>query len=198
MSLINNTSKLQELKEKIDALERPENLTPALVQQDNLILQIATAIKGKAIEDDNDGESNNILLQNKTITPAATAQTIKADNGYDGLDTVIVEGDKNLKSENIVEGISIFGVLGSHTTTGGTTIDESELVRQSEIMDEILALLTAKKPELYPEGAFRVVRALTAGRQYVLGFSYGGTSYYLTDTAFNDWTVQAANLTVQD
>ena len=38
MSIISNTSKLQELKEKIDALEKSENLTPALVQQDNLIL----------------------------------------------------------------------------------------------------------------------------------------------------------------
>ena len=107
MSLINNTSKLQELKEKIDALERPENLTPALVQQDNLILQIIEALQGKVLGDNNNGEST------------------------------------------------------------------------------------------YPEGAFRVVQQFTAGKSYVLGFSYGGTQYYLTDTAFNDWTVQAATLTVQ-
>lgn len=80
----------------------------------------------------------------------------------------------------------------------GGSADESELIRQSEIMDEILALLAEKNPELYPDGAFRVVTALTAGKTYVLAFSYEGVLRYLTDTAFNDWTVQAADLSVQD
>lgn len=87
------------------------------------------------------------------------------------------------------------------------TATDAEILLQAEIIDDILFILTGEssdepeipeEPELYPDGAFRVVRALTAGRQYVLGFSYEGKTRYLTDQAFNDWTVLAADLTVQD
>lgn len=82
-------------------------------------------------------------------------------------------------------------------TAEGSVMDESEILLQAEIIDDIWAALMAYDPELYPDGAFRVVRQFTAGKSYVLGFSYGGTAYYLTDSAFNDWTVRADALTVQ-
>ena len=80
---------------------------------------------------------------------------------------------------------------------------------QAVIIDEILALLTGGEvpdvpdvppvtPEYYPDGAARVVSSFTDGKSYVLAFSYEGKLRYLTDTAFNDWTVSAADLTVQD
>ena len=53
------------------------------------------------------------LLQNKTITPAAETQTVTADDGYEGLGTVTINGDENLTSENIKSGVSIFGVTGT-------------------------------------------------------------------------------------
>jgi hypothetical protein len=56
------------------------------------------------------------ILQNKTITPSANQQIITADNGYDGLDSVTINGDLNLISSNILSGVSIFGVTGNINT----------------------------------------------------------------------------------
>ena len=53
------------------------------------------------------------ILQNKTITPSANQQIITADNGYDGLESVTINGDADLISSNILSGVNIFGVVGN-------------------------------------------------------------------------------------
>ena len=54
----------------------------------------------------------------KTITPGTTAQTAVAAGRYVTGD-VVVAGDANLVPENIAEGVSIFGVQGTHSGGGG-------------------------------------------------------------------------------
>ena len=54
----------------------------------------------------------------KTVTPGTTAQTAVASGRYTTGD-VVVAGDVNLVPENIAEGVSIFGVDGTHSG-GGT------------------------------------------------------------------------------
>lgn len=60
-----------------------------------------------------------ITLQNKTFTPTSAGSTISADDGYSGLSQVTVAGDANLVPSNIASGVSIFGVVGTHSGGGG-------------------------------------------------------------------------------
>lgn len=56
---------------------------------------------------------NTIEYQSKTVTPRATEQIVVADSGYDGLSSVIIEGDANLVPSNIPSGVEILGVTGT-------------------------------------------------------------------------------------
>ena len=62
------------------------NFNTNLATQDDLIAQIQTALQGKA----SGGEPEPVVLQDKTITPTTSTQTITADPGYEGLGSVTV------------------------------------------------------------------------------------------------------------
>lgn len=60
----------------------------------------------------------------KTVTPTTTNQTAVASGRYVTGD-VVVAGDANLKAKNIAEGVSIFGVTGTHSGGGGEAVTVS-------------------------------------------------------------------------
>lgn len=54
-----------------------------------------------------------IQLQDKTISPSNIEQTISPDEGFEGFSSITVQTDENLKAENIIKNIEIFGITGS-------------------------------------------------------------------------------------
>ncbi|MBO5921718.1 MAG: hypothetical protein J6S92_11085 [Oscillospiraceae bacterium] len=59
-------------------------------------------------------------LQDKTVTPTTSKQTITAGSSYDGLGTVTVNAvtaaiDENIVAGNIKSGVTILGVTGSYS-----------------------------------------------------------------------------------
>ena len=60
----------------------------------------------------------------KTVTPGTTSQTAVAAGRYT-TGAVTVAGDENLVAENIVDGVTIFGVTGTATPAASTTLEEN-------------------------------------------------------------------------
>lgn len=61
-------------------------------------------------------------LEDKTISPTTSQQTITASSGYDGIGTVTVSAvtaaiDEHIVSGNIKSGVTILGVEGTYTGT---------------------------------------------------------------------------------
>ena len=108
--------------------------TPADVAGAVTIVEVLNAI-AKKLEGDDDAALNaeaieNIAavasnlapppsLQDKTVTPTTSEQTITAGDQYDGLGTVTVSAvtaaiDENIVAGNIKDGVTILGVTGTY------------------------------------------------------------------------------------
>lgn len=95
--------------------------TPTIsVSSGGLITAFATQ-SGGIVEGGSKSSTQQLTTQAaKTVTPGTTNQTAVASGRYTTGD-VDVAGDANLKAENIAEGVSIFGVTGTHS--GGVNIE---------------------------------------------------------------------------
>lgn len=72
------------------------------------------------------------VLQEKTVTPTAEGLSVVPDSGFDGLSKVTVNGDANLVSENIKEGVSIFGITGTNVGVEWKSVLQSKAPDMTE------------------------------------------------------------------
>ena len=120
-----------------------------------------------------------------TITPGTTNQTISSGTYLTGTQTI--SGDSNLVAGNIKSGVSIFGVSGSYTGSGGTSMNvqvAQSTSRASSSSYTSLVSLTCTKAGTYNVywTGFRSSTSGTWGSQlYLGGSSYGSAQSTFTN-----------------
>ena len=99
--------------------------TPTISVSSGGLITASATQSGGIVEGGTKSAAQQLTTQGaKTITPGTTAQTAVASGRYTTGD-VDVAGDANLVPENIAEGVSIFGVTGTHS--GGTQLESVSL-----------------------------------------------------------------------
>lgn len=95
-----------------------EQATPSIsVSAGGLITASATQEAGQVAAGTKSATKQLTTQAAQTITPGTSSRTIAAGTYCSGTQTI--QGDGNLKAENIVKGVSIFGVTGSHECEAG-------------------------------------------------------------------------------
>lgn len=168
-----------------------------LSDQDTKIAELAEILSNKA--------SVSPILQSKTIIPTASEQTVTADSGYDGLNKVTVNGDENLVSENIAEGVSIFGVEGSHSGGSGSAIETCTVTLKASNMGMHMffttifdqnsnrlshfSQLNVPNPYVISNVVCGTILVLKADIPVLMGYSVTGGAELISDSSYTGWWI---------
>lgn len=107
----------------VNAMTTSTQATPSIsVSSSGLITASATQTAGYVSAGTKSNTKQLTTQAAKTVTPSASSQTAVASGVYT-TGAVTVAGDANLKAENIAEGVSIFGVAGTHSGGSGGSVD---------------------------------------------------------------------------
>lgn len=123
-------------------------------------------------------------LQSKTVTPSASQQTVQPDSGYDGLSSVVVNGDADLVAGNIKKNVEIFGVTGTYEGGGGSGIEI--LLNEHEYKTTSGGTFSySKEIEIQTDGSYFVSLISYSNRPTI---SINGVSQSLSFESATDYT----------
>lgn len=151
----NNKYKPSEMASAIDNITVSEDLSTELTEQSNLLTNQGTTIDDikLALQGKIAGGGEEIVLQEKTITPTTSQQNVIADTGYNGLSKVVVNAvtsaiDSDIKATNIRSGVNILGVTGTLEENEDLTSElntyETYLDTQEATIEDIMSALQGK------------------------------------------------------
>lgn len=105
-------------KVTVNAMPTATQATPSInVNSSGLITASATQTAGYVSSGTKSATKQLTVQAAKTVTPTTSNQTAVASGVYT-TGAITVKGDANLKAENIAEGVSIFGITGTHSGGG--------------------------------------------------------------------------------
>lgn len=91
-------------------------------------------------------DTKDIVLNDIEIVPKAEDQTVIPEDGVDGFSSVTVTGDENLKPENLLRDVTIFGVTGTADTLTDAFLQEKQATPSKDdteiVADENYAALS--------------------------------------------------------
>ena len=113
-------------KVTVAAMPTATQATPSItVSSAGLITASATQTAGYVAAGTKSATKQLTTQAAQTITPGTTDQTIASGKYLTGTQTI--KGDANLVPANIAEGVSIFGVTGTHAGGGGGSVETCEV-----------------------------------------------------------------------
>lgn len=144
--------------------------TPTISVSSGGLITASATQSGGIVEGGTKSSTKQLTTQGaKTVTPGTTNQTAVASGRYT-TGAVTVKGDANLKAENIAEGVSIFGVTGTHSGGGETVVGTIRATSMSAYINLVVYTM--------PAGA-----QWTAGTPTIIGVEIlKGTAVYINTT----------------
>lgn len=121
----------------------------------------------------------------KTVTPTTTNQTAVASGRYTTGD-VVVAGDANLVPENIAEGVSIFGVEGTHSGGGGGDREQISITVKGSVFGPISYIVASNGSALIDKA--KATTIITADINSIMLFGSGATTPTVTAISSGDVT----------
>ena len=179
-------------------VETSEQATPSItVSSSGLITASASQSAGYVAAGSKSATKQLTAQAAQTITPGATDQTIAAGRYLTGVQTI--KGDANLMAENIVRGVTIFGVAGT-AETGGSGGAAQWITVATEMPNEMHLLGDVNQDGKITQADAEAVMNILSGElaetliRFVLGdIDFDGTLSYYDAISINDIAAGNAN-----